>query len=287
MQIKTGGLQQLPKDDRDFSRTRVLGGFAKIPSLPPSFIVGTPLDIKDQRESDCCTCYASSACIQHTEGIILDPLYLFALAKDMSGDIAAFGLDLRVVCKAACQFGLIEQSISPFTLDKGRDFIATLANWPDLKWAAAKHQQKSFVTVDGAFDTFDNIRLALWNNGKGGNPVLTGAMWEGAWTYAEGAIVSEVDKNDVAGGHAFMFRGWMEIDHVPYLYAQLSNGEEMGDRGFFYFSREVVNSECDFGNFQFIDMPKETAQAIHASPWPAITRFILAIKNLFTRYALS
>lgn len=279
------GLKTLPKDERDFSSSRVFGS-AKLPTLPPSLFVGTPFSVKDQGDSDFCTAYASTAANENHEVVELSPEYLFAQAKKLEGGYTSWGCDLRTVCKAWTKVGCIPQSIAPLSLKTHhRNECANWENWPhELDWKAAEHRQKSYVAISGPYDTFDNIRVSLMQHKDEQSPVLTGALWRQSWTEAPGGVIPKHYETQ-GFGHAFLIRGWMEIMGETMLWLQLSNGDAIGDKGFYYMPRSVANQELVFGNFQFVDMPKEKAATLNAWGTPSLgwlASLWLGIKTFFT-----
>lgn len=107
-------------------------------------------------------------------------------------------------------------------------------------------------------DRFDKISSYLWQFKRAS---VTGLMWCPEWTTSKDGIIKE--KGTPISGHAFIFIGRKMIDGEPYLVAQLSNGTNIGDKGKFYFKREIVNEMCTFGNFAFIDYPPELLKILH------------------------
>ncbi len=257
----SGGLLRLPKDGRDFSLTK-LGAMIELPQ--EDFIVAEPLKIKDQLDSDMCVAFASCAVSEDQEGVILSPEFFFSQIKKMKGDWVSWGADLRTACKVAVSIGFLEDSFNPYKLgEKDRNFIANWKNWEIGKFEenAKKHRKKSYFKVDGSYDTFNNIRAALWANRAAKQSIKTGSIWDSSWTNAENGIIPKV-KGTPQYGHAFKLYGQKMIGDEFYLVAQLSNGEEIGDKGIFYFPREVVNREFKFGNFMDIDIDPEKAKKI-------------------------
>lgn len=128
-------------------------------------------------------------------------------------------------------------------------------------------------------DTFDIIRCTLWANRAEKRSILTGITWHNSWTYASGGIIPRfyVDRGNF--GHAFKVFGWKEIADEPYLVAQLSNGENIGDKGIFYFPRNVVNKEFTYGAYTFSDMPPEQAKQLGWSIYTKIYNFSLKYWN--------
>lgn len=250
------GLLPLEKDDRDFSMGALLGEPLWIPN--EEFVVAMPLKVKDQNSSDLCTAYAACAVSEDQECVELSPEHFFAQEKKMQGQWETWGADLRTACKTATKIGFIEQAQAPFTLARdGRDKVANWNNWPPtLDQFAIKHAKQAYFTVDGIYDTFDNIRATLWAYKHEKRSILTGALWKDSWTEAAGGIIPLVDGQG-QNGHAFKLFGQKFIAGAWYLMAQLSNGASIGNQGIFYFPREVVNKEFVYGNYFFKDLPEE------------------------------
>ena len=81
-----GGLLPLPKDKKDFSFGSVFGS-ADLAELPLEFRIGTPLQIKNQFNSDMCTAFGSSSVSEDQEGVLLSPEYIFAKTKQIAGEL--------------------------------------------------------------------------------------------------------------------------------------------------------------------------------------------------------
>lgn len=260
-----GGLNPLPEDKRDFSHDAVFGSIKKEELPAIDFVVSEPLGIKDQGETDFCTAYATCASSEDQEGILLNPEFIFMMSKVLSKNLNAYGQDLRVIMKAHCKFGTIEQQYFPFPYDNStpRNVIVDPKNWDlnNLSGLAYEHRKNSFFIVDGPYDIFDNFRSSMWMHKEELKSISTGAGWRDSWTKAPGGVIEDIDySNEPESPHAFKIYGQKTINGVLYLIAQLSNGIDIGDQGLFYFPRGVVNREFKFGAFMFNDMPKEMAQ---------------------------
>ena len=284
------GLQELPIDTRDFSFEQTFGSVALSELSKTDFFVSEPLEIKNQDVnyiSDFCAAYAASSVSEDQEGVELVPEYTFSKAKQIvAGDrkassedeliqtINEFGLNLRDICRAACKFGFLERIYDPFHCNTAqrppREDLADWRRWPeDLEMLAFEHRKSSFFLVDGGYDFFDNIRATLWKNRPEQRSVIVGARWRSSWSRAKGGVISSstYDVKETGGGHAFKIFGQMNIEvggkKEMCLIAQLSNGQNWGDKGIFYFTREVVNREiAPFGAFTFKDLSKEKAQTL-------------------------
>lgn len=271
--LKQFALLPLSEDERDFSHDRVFGSTALADLPDGDFFASEPLEIKNQDinyTSDFCAAYAAAAVSEDQEGMALCPEYTFAKAKQLKGDFSAYGLNLRDICQAGCKFGFLAREYDPFHCETenrpDRDYLANWNNWPgDLDMLAWEHAKNSFFKVDGPYDTFDNFRSVLYKNASEQRSILTGALWRESWKDARGAYVDvgSYDESERGNGHAFKVFGWMQAKGKTWLVAQLSDGVENGDKGIYYFSREVVNKEFVFGAFTFKDMSKETAAVSH------------------------
>lgn len=247
-----GGLLPLPKDIRDFKYHKVFGTGQPCPDT--DFEVAKPLAIKDQGSTDFCSGFSGAAVSEDQEGVILSGEFFFSRIKKITGDWKEYGADLRSVCKAACAYGFLEDSLSPYKVGKTpRSFIANPDNWgTNFDAAAMVHKKKSYFSIEGP-DFFTAFRNALWNNRDLKCSILTGLDWEEDWTDAKGGIVPK-KTSMVTGPHAVKIFGQKMINGELYLKLQNSWGEEYGDHGIYYLPKEVINKKCTFGSFMFIDI---------------------------------
>lgn len=274
-----GGLIPEPPSEQRFSHTAVFGAIVKIPEF--EFVIGGDLRIKNQdvvSNSDLCAAYASSTLSEAQENVELSPEYIFAKTKEIMGDWRDWGSTFDAVSKALVKKGAIEQEHSPFTLEKnGRDFVANWENWDSgFDRQALKHKKEAYFEADGPYDTFDNIRAVLWHYQNEKRLILTGCLWKNNWLYTENG---KIDKNSGTGGfgHAFIIKGVKFFGSIPYLVAHLSNGTNIGDKGLFYFPREIVNEEFVYGAKIFRDMPPELTKE------QIIEKSMYARKGIFGR----
>lgn len=256
-----GGLKKLPTDRRDFP---LAGLFAQISigEVPGNFVVSDPLFWKDQKDTDFCSAFAVTEASEDQEGEELLPEYQFFKTKMLMGDLETWGADLRMACKSAVKFGSLPRKGNERFVGMPRHQVVDPTTWPEELDAQAKRYAKEtfFDASTGRYDLFDNIRTHLWQHRAEKRTIVVGAAWRSLWTYCEGGVIP---KTRVAGefGHAFKFYGSKIIMGEPYLIAQLSNGADIGERGKFYFPREVVNREFkDYGAFMFKDIPRAEAE---------------------------
>lgn len=273
-------LKPLPKDTRDFKLGYAfpLPKISEIPNTDWSFEPPVQ-EVKDQRLLDFCTAYATASVLEDHENTQLDPHLLFAGAKAIEGNIAGYGVDLRSIAKAACDYGAPEKAQVPFDpMSRDRDFLATLSNYPaEVLENAKTHRQRSFFKVEGPYDLFDNIRATLWALRDKKCSVLAGSYWYWEW----GAIV---DKNlklpAPTTAHAIkVCIAQKMINDEPHLVIQNSYGTNAYDKGYQYFPREVVNKHwAPYGAFVFLDIDPEEVKRIQLSMIDIVKRLIQIVQ---------
>lgn len=271
IQINVQGLHPLKEDVRDFS----LAGFfdqiqlKDIPSM--DFCIEGNRVIKDQGSTDYCSAYAVTTASSYQEEVDLCPEYQFFKTKEIMGNPDEWGCSLREACKSAVKYGSLPvTSLETVQIDiTSRVQVLNPSSWPSFfDVQAYNHRKQTYFQVDGRYDTFDNIRAALWQNIKDKRAIVVGACWKQEWTDAPGGVIPE---GTFAGGfgHAFILIGQKKINNQLYLVAQLSNGSFIGDNGLFYFPRSVVNKEMSpFGAFMFQDVARETVDEAIKSASP-------------------
>lgn len=251
-----GDLLPLTPDKRDFAYELSFGAVA-LKYLPTEdFRVGEPLGVKDQKGTDRCSGYGSTAASELQEGIRLNPDAQFGLIKAVMGD-EAWGADPRSALESYTKYGSIPAHRVTFTADTPREDILNIKQWftDSLKVDAEMYKKESFFWIKGPYDMYDSIRSALVQHKHENTAVHTGALWRGEWTDAPGGLIPDT-YGDYGGAHYFIIIGQKTFpgEHEPRLEAQLSNGNNIGDNGFFYFTRAQINKELLFAAM-FKDLP--------------------------------
>ena len=248
-----GGLCELSEDLRDFPLGAVFG-IAK--DLPQEFLVsGTDkLKVKNQGGSDLCSAYATCYASELQELVELNPEFNFAFSKKLSGDIDAWGQNLRHASKALVEFGSVEQ-LDYLKGWKGKGTTRDWKNWgADLIYLAEEHKKKSYFRADlGIGNKFDLIKSALYKNNSA---VISGLEWKPEYTYIKNGIIKPSQSSGF--GHAVVLLGWKIIDSEEYLIIHNSIGD-LGDNGRWYLPKNMVD-ELRFGNYQFVDLPREEVE---------------------------
>lgn len=247
-----GGLTPLPEDKRDFE----LGAIFRLPEikeLPLAFELPV-FSIKNQGGTDFCTAYASCGMSEIQEGVELFPAYSFALSKFISGNTDEWGQNMRTALKAHQKYGAI-------ALEEVEDSVKTLSDadlrrfesYPgDYLLKARKHLKKSYFTVTGQHDHYDNIRAAIWKFKEQKQAVAFGLTF--GWP-ANQYILDDMPARGY--GHMMFFTGWNEIGLITIN----SYGIGAGKNGKHAITREVVNGiGPDRGTMMMVDMPPEKAK---------------------------
>lgn len=260
------GLKELPQDDRDFA----LGKMVILPELEDlTKNLELPFIVKDQGGTDYCSAYASCATSEVQEGLELEPAYSFAVSKKISGNKDSWGQDLRSAMKAHLE-GALPADVSRYNIKNQKDsFLRDIKNWGNLEVVTFIHRKKTFFSVSGPYDAFDNIRATL---SKTRTPVVIGIQF--------GYRLSEIYLNKVKEGfgHAMTVIGYTKHeDGTDVLIVGNSYGDKAGHMGKHYITREVINYWVKrYGAYTFVDISKEEAQK-------NLERGITVDDNLFTR----
>jgi hypothetical protein len=263
-----GGLVPMSENPKDLK----FGAIYKLPKLEEiddEFVVGTPLKLKNQEETDICTAASSTAVSEDQEEVELDMLFQFAAGKaiqirDEDATLESWGCDLRSMAKSYVEYGSLEQKDTPFNLkDTPRAIYADIKNYPsELLKKAEIHKKESYMFISGPYDYFDNIRATLWKNRDLKKTMMVGTTWCPQWTGAERGIIN-FDGTPLFG-HALKFFAVtriLDLEGEQFIEAQLSNGTDIGNYGYFYFTRSVVNKYfAPYGGVIFTDLPKEEAR---------------------------
>lgn len=280
------GLDLKEPNGTEFSHDRVFGTSSPVNIPNVDWLVGS-IFMHNQHNTDFCTGFGLAAVREDTEEVQLSPEWLFMQIKKLRGDPQGYGGDLKTGLKVACEIGAAEKADAVLSVDDhDRGFLLKPANWPDLAVKAKVHKGESYFIVDGPYDTFDNIRAALYANREQKRSVYTGSIWRMGWLQSPGGVLQN---NPVEGpGHCYKIaNGQKIIGGEPHLIVQNSGGVGVGDKGFFYMNRAIANASLKFGSYIIKDMPRETAEQLNGQQigtkedsW--IARVLKAIANFFT-----
>lgn len=225
--------------DKGYNHAKIFGAPA-IPSLPANGLGRKPVAVYDQQNTNFCTAYSTTAASSFQEAVALSPEFQTAKTGQVAGKPILNGADLRDALKSTILFGSIEQKDSPYSLENAGNKIANWYEWPDsLNLKALTHVKSGYYDVkNGPYDTFDNIRSALFQAKDQNGVVVVGTPWFEAWNEPKAGVVFMPP----FGAKTYLAHAWTIIDFTDdYLVAQLSQGTDFGDNGLLYFPREVIN----------------------------------------------
>lgn len=204
--------------DYDLRKTRKFGSVA---TLPEYYTVDANL-WKPNQEVPCtlfnpvvpalpfgCTDYAQSDICIDEDGVLHNPMDI----ENITHANARGGLDVRTAL----------------------DVVTKL--YP------TQHPAYFRITQNGAIDFFDAVRLSMLSTSSEKRGVSIGSPFWSLWnTVGTSGILPMPDYELVnASWHNWVVKGWMTIDGVCYLTCQMLQGENYGDKGYAYITREMFN----------------------------------------------
>ena len=251
-----GGLQELPLDPNRFSLGKVVA-YPKLEDLPDTFEV-EPLSVQDQRSSDMCAAFAGASTSGEQEGVELSAEYVFAMSKELTGDVNSWGQHLDAIAKTLVKIGAIEKKDAPYSIDnQTSEFLRDPKNWDEgLKIKALIHAKGSYMDCKGPYSAFDNLRSVIWIYRNEKKFPFLGVEW--GWSVNEAYL-----KEPLGGfGHALRAFGWRRIGDEDFLSIVNSYGKNAGDNGKFYLSRKIIDTYVPkYGAEILTDMTKEEYQS--------------------------
>lgn len=228
----------------------------ELSELPEQFFFDTKT--RDQGDSDKCTAYMTCTMSGLQEEEDLDPDFAFMAGKKLSGDPEKWGQDLHTAMKAHVKIGALSvadrEGIRLSSHDDG--WLRDPESWPaDAFVKATKHKKKTYFELEGPYDHFDNARGAIWKL----RHLRTAIGFGVRWGYQKSTVVLAELTGGV--GHAMTITGWKVVDGKTVLVVQNSLGEDHGEHGKNYITREVFNHYVEeYSAFLFTDMTKEDAK---------------------------
>lgn len=207
--------------------------------------------IKDQKDSDFCTAFCTSEAIGNQVGIPMSAEYQTAQIGKLAGAPIFGGADPKLALKAGT-IGCLPQTNSPFSFE--RDGFQTPALWQsynaNLDPIAALYKRAGWYNVlfggPNDYDAYDMTCLAL-NDARADNaPIMGFGFWYNEWTEAANNPackgIMPVPTTPVSR-HAYLSAvGLQTIGGEQKIVAQLSQGEDFGDKGLCYYGRDAWNA---------------------------------------------
>ena len=248
-----GGLKPLPIDRRDFALGAVFD-LPKLSDIPEVFALAPKFPVKHQRTSDFCSAFTAASMAEYQDDVEFEPSYNFAKSKEISGDINEWGQDMRSAMKAGVKFGFLPKNKSPESLSsKSVEFLRDPKNWDrELDSIAAIYKKSSFFVIEGQYNSYDNIRAAIYRFKKERQVVAIGLKW--AWPLSDTFLEEPENKGY---GHMLYAYGW----NGDYLLARNSYGSGVGDVGTHLIHKDVINHWIPFyGSMMMVDLPRDTVE---------------------------
>lgn len=260
--MKNTGLIPTRRDIRNFNH-EVQFGAANLSELPKTGLGRKPLSIKDQKQTYWCTGFGSATASEYIEGIVMSPEFQIAKIGEIMGGPVKTGATVAAMMKALRLFGSLPQKDAPFSLEKDGETIADWTLWPrELNQKSDDYlKASSYDVMRGSYDTFDNIRSALWKAKQDGEErvAIVASQWFENWT-GNGIMRRGIG---AFYWHCWLIIDWTEVNGEPVLIAQNSYGKNWGNDGLAYFSREAINqlAEHPMNDVQMVrDLTPETAK---------------------------
>lgn len=226
------GLKPQKPDRRDYSHHKTYGSVGTI-ELPDEYVL--PSGILNQGVGFKCTAYSTAAVEETHFGYPFDPEWFYDQEGVEAGAFSSDGYDMRTTMATAKDRG-----VKP--LDQSKPIV----------------KEDDYYAIDGKFDLFDNVRVAMWMAQSEKRCAMLGAMWYQEWFYAHGGIVPTTYKKRV-GLHATKCAGWKKLpDGEIYMVIQNSVGMGLGDQGMYYIPRSVFNKEFRDSHFMWRTTPQGT-----------------------------
>jgi hypothetical protein len=224
-------------------------GSASPQALPKDGLKRPRRPVEDQLYTLRCGAYSAAVSNGYIRSIRFHPDWQAIKIGKKQG----YSVDIKGSEPRACMSSLRDDGSIPFDasvvhLAQHRmEETANPFNYPATADDMAQHNRiTAYLGVDDKFDYFDDIKWALfraYNPATRTGPVVHAfGTWYDEWTEAPHGFVPSFYQS-FTGWHAYLFVDWCNIDGREYLIAQNSYGSGLGDKGFFYFPREVVNRE--------------------------------------------
>jgi hypothetical protein len=234
--------------EKGFSHKKYFGA-ANITLLPPDGLHRARRPVENQLSTLRCGPTQAVVGNAYIRRVRFSPEYqTVKISLQQNRPVDDYGSEPKAVMNSLRDDGSLYIDMSPVALAKDgqQESVNPKRFSKELDEKAQLNRIIAYLGVDDQYDYFDDIRWALYRAYKAGTdtgPVVHAfSPWYEEWTVARKGVVAPVYSN-MAGWHAYLFIDWCLIDGIPYLIAQNSYGENVGDRGFFYFPREVVNRE--------------------------------------------
>lgn len=172
------------------------------------FTVCEPLEIKNQDKVDECTSCALAAIAEDKLNVLVDDDYIYENSQHDD-----FGIKPSIAVQAVIEKGVRTKTGSIF-----HPFAKAKKVW--------------------GWSLFNRCREIMFDEKLS---LFCGIYWQPEWTFVTDGIVFPVETWMKTMPHAFKVYGQKRINGILYLKVQNSQGEESGDKGIWYFPKEVAD----------------------------------------------
>lgn len=279
------GLKPAFRDNRDLDFHQTFGAMVLFPDhysvdagrgFPNQHADGNPFE---------CTAYTSADIALDEDNIEYTPPYVYAKTLLLTGaPPTTQGVQIRDALKATRVYGLLPTEHTPKDLvDSPENINADYTRWPvALDLEAAKHRRGKYFNVQPLNgDWFDGIRSAIQMNNLS---VSIGTPFYSEWVnVGKSGIISSVPNRKPDSWHCWAVKGWKTIDGAPYLLGKVWLGENYGDNGWAYFSREVINQLWRVHGTQAFTVVKATPEDVFTIKFDLMTTVIAFLYRVLAK----
>jgi hypothetical protein len=206
----------------------------------------------DQYDTEFCTAFGEATSNGYEYGQQFSGEWQAQAEGKYLGSPIVNGADPYTSIEATSIYGSLHSVFSPFLLPlMSPEFIADYHNWDQSLESIAKTYCTRLIPyyIDGPYDTFDNIRNALYQaflaNEKG--VVKAFGFWYQSWNQQAanlslGGILQCPPINEQAiSRHRYTIIDWKTVNGTPHLVCAMTQGSDFGDHGIVYMDRATIN----------------------------------------------
>lgn len=217
------------------------------PALIPDFNLDVGLTMPDQEADHAfteCVGYTVSDILTDITRVVQSPDFSFSAARCLANQSpGSDGTDFHAGIQGGVVFGGVTKSFAKFSAaQQGEQYVSDWNNWMAVRvLQSIQGAQNGVLNVLGNGDAFDSILNAVYT-GKIG--ISIGSPWFNEWeTNIQNGVVQVPTLNgDYSSWHNYAIKGKKTINGIPYLIVKSWQGTRVGDNGWLYFSREVINA---------------------------------------------
>lgn len=232
--------------ERNFSHKRFFGAAGE---LPTDGLHRPRRPVENQLSTLRCGAYSAAVSNGYLRRVRFHPDWqTISIGKKQGRPVDGNGSEPRACMKSLADDGSLLWDAAVVHLQQdGQNATVDPYRYPATAPDQAQNNRiTAYLGVDDRYDYFDDIRWALhraYHPATGTGAVVHAfGTWYDEWSNPPNGIIP-TSYSAFAGWHAYLFIDWCVIDGVQYLVAQNSYGPTVGDDGFLYFPREVVNHE--------------------------------------------